>query len=147
MKKIKIKKCNNLYILAILAILALLFIIIMSITMKMKETYYIPSPLPDDYMPNQIEKSSTSDSQKTVMYLANTYYANNSANFTDKPYDACLDACLDNKTSCKGITTNTIRSTSNPNPTGRCWQNTTMTENNRRTSPSGLIRSSIKLAR
>ena len=115
--------------------------------MKMKEPYYVPSALPDGYKPNQIEKSSTSDSQKTVMYEANTYYDNNSTNFTDKKYDACLDECLDNKTSCKGITTNTIRNTSNPNPTGRCWQNTTMTENNRRTSPSGLIRSSIKLAR
>ena len=141
MKKIKIKKCNNLYILAILAIL---FIIIISITMKMKETYYIPSPLPNDYIPNQIEKSSTSTSQKSVMYIPNTWYANNADKFTDKPYDACLDECVNN-TSCKGITTNTIRSTSNPNPTGRCWQNTTMTENNRRTTD--LIRSSIKLAR
>ena len=52
-EKIKIKKCNNLYILAILAIL---FIIIMSITMKIKETYYIHSALPVDYIPNQIEK-------------------------------------------------------------------------------------------
>ena len=81
MKKIKIKKCNNLYI---LAILALLFIIIIS--MKMKETYYIPSPLPNDYIPNQIEKSSTSTSQKSVMYIPNTWYANNADKFTDKPY-------------------------------------------------------------
>ena len=50
------------------------------------------------------------------MYEANTYYDNNSTNFTDNTYDACLD----DKTLCKGITTNTIRSTSNPNHTGRC---------------------------
>ena len=132
MKKIKIKKCNNLYILAILAILALLFIIIMSITMKMKEslTYkYIPYAAntdkkeSNDFLPTHIERNTDTSMNKHVMYKDGIDYPDNDIMYLENTtYTNCLNGCINEK-KCIGIVTNFEQDTSNPSieiKTGKC---------------------------
>ena len=118
MKKIKIKnKFNNLYILAILAIL---FIIIMGITMNMKEPYaYTPYTYETGFVPTHVARYSPDSTnplkfnsppayqyQDTpIMYSSNEDHPNNTIRtMTSQNYTSCVNSCITEPT-CKGIVT------------------------------------------
>ena len=148
----KIKNCNSLYI---LGILALLFIVFISISITMKESY-VMNEINDKFIPNNIVSGSsnipTYNIDMAVMYQRNTEYKGNDISLnTFKPgtqgmYEKCFNICL-NDPSCNGIVTDFDKGnidTTNRILNYNCWTKSRMNENNRTISvPSKPLYSTI----
>ena len=136
----KNKNCNNLYILAFLAIL---FIIIISITMNMKESYTTRRPNSlDDFNPNIIQQNVDVSTKKN-MDIAVMQLDNFNFNITDKynnsyeisydkdiSYESCFNKCIQ-RDNCIGIVTN-FREINGTN-TGSCSLRSNMDMRNKKT--------------